>query len=180
MGFSISWVAVKGRSKPAILAELGLQETGSPESVSDWPIGGADLPGGWYLLFLDDLLHPFTEDAALSSLSKGCYVVACQVEEHVMASAAFAYRDGRKTWDVTHEAELGKRHLAENGELPAEYGQVRDGLLKEQDVGDREEHGVDYVWDIPVTLAYEVVGFRHDNVYLKTGGEAQFMELVEQ
>ncbi len=180
MGFSISWIAVQGKPKTSVLAELGLQETGGVESVSDWPMGGAELPGGWYLLFLDDLVHPFTEEEVLSTLSKDCYAVVCQVEEHVMASAAFAYRDGKKVWDVTHESELGKRHRLENGQLPAEYSQVRDTLLKEQDVGDREEHGVDYVWDIPVTLAYEVVGYRHDNAYLKTGEEAQFIELVAQ
>jgi hypothetical protein len=180
MGFSISWVAVQGKPKSAVLDELGLRETGGAEFVSDWPMGGAELPNGWYLLFLNDLLHPFTEETALSSLSKGCYAVTCQVEEHVMASAAFAYRDGKKVWDVTHESELGKRHLLEHGQLPTEYTQVRDRLLQEQDIGDREEHGVDYVWDVPVTLAYEVVGYRHDNVYLKSGGEARFVELVAQ
>jgi hypothetical protein len=170
MGFSISWVAIKGKPKTAVLSELGLRATGGIESVSDWPIGGSELPGGWYLLFLDELAHPFTEEDVLSKLS----------EEHVMASAAFAYQNGKKVWDVTHESELGKRHLLESGQLPSEYLQVRDTLIKEQDVGDREAHGVDYIWDIPVTLAYEVVGFRHDDVYLKTGEEAQFIELVAQ
>ncbi len=132
------------------------------------------------MLFLDELAHPFTEEDVLSKLSKECFAVVCQVEEHVMASAAFAYQNGKKVWDVTHESELGKRHLLESGQLPSEYLQVRDTLIKEQDVGDREAHGVDYIWDIPVTLAYEVVGFRHDDVYLKTGEEAQFIELVAQ
>jgi hypothetical protein len=178
MGFSISWIAIQGKPKAVVLAELELRETGTPESFSEWPVGAAELPGGWYLLFLNDFVHPFTAETVLSSLSVDCYVVACQVEEHVMASSAFAYRSGIKVWDVTHESELGKRHLVANGQLPEQYSQVREGLLHEQDIGDQEDHGVDYVWDIPVTLAYEVVGFRHDNVYLESGGEPEFFELV--
>lgn len=179
MGFSISWIAVHSKPKAIVHAELGLGETGAKESVCDWPMAGVELPGGWYLLFLNDLLHPFTEEAVLSKLSQGCLTVTCQVDEHVMASAAFAYRNGVKRWDVTHESEQGPRHLVENGALPPEYTGVKERLLREQYLGDAEEHGVDYVWDIPVTLAYEVVGYRHDAVELKAGGEPTFCELVE-
>ena len=179
MGFSIAWIAVRDKPKAVVHAELGLRETGAQEAESDWPIAGVELPGGWYLLFLNDLLHPFTEEAVLSKLSQGCLAVTCQVEEHVMASTAVAYRGGVKQWGVTHESDQGPRHLVERGDLPSHYAGIKKRLLNEQDVGDAEAHGVDYVWDMPVTLAHEVVGFRHDAVQLKAGGEPIFCELVD-
>ncbi len=178
MGFSISWIAVQGKSKAAVLAELGLRETGKCEAVSDWPVAGVQLSERWYLLFLNDVLHPYTEHATLSTLSNGCIVIACQAEEHVMASAVYAYQDGVKQWDVTHEAEKGPSHLSEHGQLPFTYASVKESLLEKQKSGDAANEGVDYVWEIPVTLAYEVVGFRHDSAKLKNGGEAAFCELV--
>jgi hypothetical protein len=95
-----------------------------------------------------------------------------------MASSAFAYRNGAKVWDVTHEADSGARHLVERGELPPNFHAVKERLMREQDLGDAEEHGVDYVWDIPVTVAYEVVGYRHDSMELKGGGQPEFYELL--
>jgi hypothetical protein len=91
-----------------------------------------------------------------------------------MASAAYAYENGQKTWAVTHESEQGRRHLAEHGDLPEIYAGVRSQLLAEQDEMDANSEPVDCVWDIPVTLAYELCGYRHDNVYLKSGGESTF------
>ena len=39
---------------------------------------------------------------------------------------------------------------------------------------DAEDEPVDCVWDIPVTLAYNLCGYRHDNVYLKSGETSNF------
>ncbi len=178
MGFSISWIAVQGKSKAAVLTELGLRESGKREPVPDWPVAGSQLSDRWYLLFLNDVLHPYTEHTSLSSLSNGCILIACQVEEHVMASAVFAYQDGIQQWDVTHESEKSAHHLSEHGQLPFVYASVKESLLAKQKSGDAANEGVDYVWDIPVTLAYEVVGYRHDAVKLKNGGEPTFCELV--
>jgi hypothetical protein len=180
MGFSNSWIAIQGKSRSTVLHELQLREVGNPEPFSDWPIGAAELPGGWYLLFLDDVVHRYTEDKFLETHSIDSHIVVCQFEEHVMVSSAFAFRNGVKEWDVTHDAQVSRTHLEETGKLPVEYAAIHNSLMEQQLQSDRENQGVDYIWDVPVTLAYAVVGFRHDNVELKHGGEPKFFELVAQ
>jgi hypothetical protein len=177
MGFSISWIAINGKSKEQVLDQLGLVKTGISDEANESPISGAELPGGWYLLFMNDIAHAFTEESALRSLSASCTVLLCQVDEHVMASAALAYENGESVWNVLHEAERGGRHLAENGVMPSIYNDIRTKLLSDQDDMDAENEPVDCVWDIPVTLAYNICGYRHDNVYLKSGGTSSFTEI---
>jgi|CXWL01.1.fsa_nt_gi hypothetical protein len=179
MGFSISWIAVRGKPKGEILTALALQDTGEPDVANESAASGAELPGGWYILFLNDVMHPFTEEHILAKLSRNCDAVTCQVEEHVMASAAFAYTDGVKVWDIRHESERGPRHLREGGMLPEPYQSIKRDLIAQQDKGDAEEEGVDYIWDIPVTLAFEAVGYRHDHVQLNSGEEPTFTRLAE-
>lgn len=178
MGFSIAWIAVNGKPKAQVLAKLDLSETGIVDEANESPISGAELPGSWYLLFLNDFDHPFTAASALTRLSDECTVIACRVEEHVMTSSVFSYTNGRMHWVVTHEAEQGQRHLVENGDLPEPYLDIRARLFSQQDDADTKSEGVDLVWDIPVTLAYELCGYRHDNAYLKTGEEPIFNVLV--
>jgi hypothetical protein len=174
MGFSISWIAVNGKSKASVLDQLCLVDTGASDEANESPLSGAELPGDWYLLFMNDIAHPFTKESALQSLSASCTVLMCQVEEHVMASAVFAYENGKNVWGVLHEAERGSRHLAEHGAMPVAYNDVRSKLLAEQDGMDAEDEPVDCVWDIPVTLAYNICGYRHGSVYLKSGGTSNF------
>ena len=95
-----------------------------------------------------------------------------------MASSAFAYSNGAKAWDATHEADQGPRHLLERGNLPDAYTEIKARLIAQQVQGDADQEGVDYIWDIPVTLAYEIVGYRHDRVQLKSGTEPKFTALV--
>lgn len=178
MGFSVSWLAIQGKSKPDVLAELGLSDTNEVDEANESSVSGAELPDGWYILFFNDVVHPFVEPKALARLSEGCIAVACQVEEHVMASSAYAYQKGTELWSVTHESELGARHLIERGRFPEVYSDTKAELTEAQDVEDREDQDVDYIWDIPVTLAYEVVGYRHDKVALKSGQEPTFTALA--
>jgi hypothetical protein len=126
MGFSISWVAVRGRTKSAVLSHLLLVDTGVVDEVNESPISGSELPGGWYLVFLNDVSHLFADSASAELLSVGGEVLTCHVEEHVMASAASSYVDGKFMWEILHESDLGIYHLDSRGELPAIYASVRD------------------------------------------------------
>jgi hypothetical protein len=178
MGFSISWLAIRGKNKVQILEYFGLVDTGETDEANESPISGAQLPEGWYIMFFNDLTHPFVEPNSLATVSADCVAVACQVEEHVMASSSYSFENGTEAWSVTHEFELGPRHLVERGHFPDLYSTVKPELTAAQDQGDRENEGVDYIWDIPVTLAYQVVGYRHDRVALKSGGEPYFTSLA--
>lgn len=178
MGFSISWIAVSGTPKADILQILSLVDTAESDEANESPVSGAELPGGWYLLFLNDIVHPFTQAPLLQRLSAGGKVLVCQIEEHVMASAAIMYENSVNIWSVTHESENGIYHLAQDGVLPPSLDKIHAEMKASQDAEGGDDADVDYIFDVPVVLAAAICGYRHDRVALVSGEEPQFTELV--
>jgi hypothetical protein len=163
MGVSLSWLAVRGRSKDDAQRALGLIGTGSHAEYPLPAYRGTELPGGWYLIEMKNFVHPFVMPETLGRLSQGCEIVGCQVGEHVMASAAFAWQDGRRLWEVAHESDEGDDHLDVEGVPPAEFAAIDARLRAEQDAQDPNKNfPVDYLFDIPVELAQACCGYRHD------------------
>lgn len=77
MGFSLSWLAVRGKEAAAVRRVLGVRRTGQREDVPDSPLLGADLPNGWYLVLANGCV--LEESQPLSELSSGGEVVTCFV-----------------------------------------------------------------------------------------------------
>jgi hypothetical protein len=176
MGFAISWLAVRGKSKDALLSELKLRDSGEADEVNETPVSGAEFPDGWYVVFLNDYAHPFVEEVSLLRLSAGCQVIACLIEEHVMASLAMLYENGRLVWRMSHQGEEDILNLETHGTLPGNFGGIRSGLMKEQrEQGDEPE--VDFIFDIPLDLAESICGYRHDQAEYDFG-EPEFTALV--
>lgn len=161
MGFSISWFAIQGQDPATIRQELGLHATGQFDEVPDWPICGAQLPTGWYLIFNNCFDHL---DARWNHLSAESELIACQVEEHVMVSEAIGWSRGQEVWSIKHYSQRpeGIYHLETTGILPAVYVSVHDRLMAEQDRSGGRKSDVDYVFDIPLEVARAITGFKHD------------------
>jgi hypothetical protein len=155
MGASLSWFAIRGKAPEAVLRDFGLRKA-SEAGRRNSSIVGALLPSGWHVI--SHGRHEFT-DEEVARHSQGCEVVACFVEEHVMVSRAAHWKDGREIWTVAHDSQEDLSHLDVRGEPPASFPAVRDRLTKEQE-GDGD---VDFIFDIPVTLAAEVTGYRYDD-----------------
>jgi hypothetical protein len=153
MGASLSWFAIRGKAPEAVLQDFGLKNVG--KEYCKTPFCGGALPSGWYLVIHGR--HEFANDEA-RRLSRGCEVIACFVEEHVMVSRAAGWKDGEQNWSVTHDAQEGDGHLEVKGEPPEGFAAVRDHLTKQQE----EEGGADFIFDIPVALSKEITGYRHD------------------
>lgn len=177
MGFSLSWVAVKGGTPQDVLNELCLRPTGARAEIPETAADGAALPGGWYLVVSNRDELKLTEEATLKSLSYLGEAIACFVEEHVMVSTAMCYSKGAWIWTVKHDAQKGADHLRALGKPPAEFAAIRDRLLKEQAEGDAD---VDYVFEIPVELAQALTGFRHDEAPPGAEGNAEPFEVLER
>jgi hypothetical protein len=176
MGYSLSWLAIKGKSPDAVREFLGLRPTGEREEFPESELCAADLPGGWYLVVSDHTPH-VAPDTALPALSAGCELVTCFVEEHVMASAATGWKDGRRLWSVIHDAQHGHEHLVAEGDFPPAYSAIRDRLLarqRQEDLGkppanrrqqrksgDFSQMRCDYIFNIPVDLAQALTGYTH-------------------
>jgi hypothetical protein len=178
MGFSQSWLAVKGKPPVAVLDALGLRGTDRREELAESPIVGAELPGGWYLVVTNRSGHRLMCEPILERLSAGCEVVTGDVEEHVMVSIATGWKEGRKVWSVVHDAQRGKEHLETEGELPAMFGGIRDELRSKQQAAGGGDADVDYIFDVPVMLAKTLTGYQHD-AHVSWAGDQPFEVLVE-
>ncbi len=156
MGFSISWLAVRGKSPAQVRKEFGAVPTGEFEEIPESPVVSATLENGWYLVFVNDRRE--TPDHVLAQLSKSAELVTCGVEEHVMWAYARRWKDGKEIWHVERDAQQGPDHLEARGNLPTVFESLRsDFTRKHAELGD-----ADYLFEIPVELAKAITGFRHD------------------
>jgi hypothetical protein len=154
MGFSLAWFAAQGIDRDDFLERLGFTDTGEVDEYFDQDHSGGELPGGWYIILTSDLglLAP----DKLARWSTGCRLVATVVHEDSANSLATEWKDGRLIWSVSHDGSEGGDQLAVEGQLP----DVFDELKHEADA----LQVADVVFDIPLDLAAELTGFRHDEM----------------
>lgn len=168
MGYSLSWIAVKGKPAQAVRDELSFRRTDKREEIPESELAAVEMPSGWYLI-VSNHTEQVVSDAAMRRLaSSGCELVTCFVEEHVMISRATGWKDGQLQWSVTHDGQKGLLHLDVQGEPPAEFAAIRDRTFAEQSAGDRD---CDYLFDIPVETARSMTGYRHDEDIPGLSGE---------
>jgi hypothetical protein len=158
VGFKISWIGFDGKGKAGALDMLGLQETGEPDEANEAPFSGAEFPGGWFILFSNDF--GFVSPERLTRLSADCRIVACQVHEGVMVSAAYGYERGSCMWELAHDAQQGIDDLSVSGLPPPSFASIRQRLTQAQETAVGGD--VDYIFDIPVEVAAAVCKYRHD------------------
>jgi hypothetical protein len=160
MGFSISWVGFKNLSKAEVLKRSGFHDTGVHDEANEAPFSLAELPTGWVVLFSNDFDYGSSEH--LIGLSSGAMVLSCQAEEHVMFSAAHCYANGQEAWSVSHDSQKGRYEISTRGTLPPAFAPIKIRLSAKQDDSGGAASNVDYTFDIPVELAAELTGYRHD------------------
>jgi hypothetical protein len=159
MGFSLVWFAVQGIGKDDFLERAGFEDTGEVDEYFEEEHSGGELEGGWYVVVSNDmnLLDP----AKLPKWSAGGRLVACVVHEGSMNSLAMEWADGRQVWSVFHDGGDGGDQLDVEGALPEAFEELkREAMTLKSDGGE----GVDFVFDIPLDLAAELTGFRHDEM----------------
>jgi hypothetical protein len=160
MGFSISWIAFKDIRKPEALKRLQFRDTGHDDPLNQAPFSMADLRSGWALLYVNDF--EFGTDEHLVGLSAEGTVVACQVEEHIMFSAAHFYTSGKEDWSVWHDSEHdGRYDVSTRGVAPPQLAAIVERLTALQDRNGGEKSMIDFLFNVPVELAAELTGYRH-------------------
>jgi len=157
MGYSLSWVAVKGAKPETVNSLLGLRATDVWAEIPESSTVGASLPTGWYLI---SFRRKELGEHTLRRLSGMGEVVYCFVEDHVMFSQASGWKNGEFLWSVTHDCEKGIYHLDVKGAAPASLDKIHKKLISEQDAEDQAD--ADYIYDTPAELAKSLTGFRHD------------------
>lgn len=160
MGFRISWIGFQGHSKSEVLKIMGLVDTGVVDEANESSFCGAEIPGGWYIVFANDF--EFVTRKRLQSMSRHGVVIACQVHEGVMVSAAYGYDQGVEQWALLHNSENGIRDLDVSGSPPLVFEEVRSRLSRAQEENGGASAGVDYFFDIPVETVEAICGYTHN------------------
>lgn len=160
MGFKISWVGFHELSKSEVLDLFGGTDSGIADEANEAPFSIAEIPSGWVVLFSNDF--GFVSEEALEALSARGAVVAWQVHEGIMVSAAYCYDRGKQQWALLHNSENGVTDLSVWGELPTAFESVRERLAKEQENNGGDDADVDYFFDIPIETAQALCPYRHD------------------
>ena len=154
MGYAISWLAIRGKTERLVLASLGLEKTGgtAERPESKW---STTRLGDWVVIWSNSY-DPRRFRPAGSRLNGE--VVICDLEEHVMFVSVAAFNNGTMSWRIVHDAQQAPDHLAIEGTPPESLARIQT----EQFARVGEDREVDFIFDIPVRVAQELVGFRHD------------------
>jgi hypothetical protein len=158
MGYSIAWVAIRGTPIDQALIATGLSSTSVLAEYASKPFTGQALPSGWYLLVATRCDSPLISNKVLAELSSGGQVIGCSIEEHVMFSSAEFWQGGQNLWKVEHSSENGLRHIHSTGAPPDSLKEVVAEANREQD----KDSEVDCFFEVPLILARELCGFKHD------------------
>jgi len=165
MGYSITWCAVREEAAQAFLQKLALSTTGKREEVPESLISTASLDTGWRIVWYNKYECPFLRAQDLRELSKDEDVLLCHVEEHVMASSCEMWSRGARKWWMSHEGEEGPNGLSTEGALPESFPGIRLEMEEEQRTAGGDSTDVDYLFDVPLRVAEQLVGFKHDGDY---------------
>lgn len=154
MGYAISWLAIRGNTESSALASLDLEKTGRTEELpeSEW---STTRVRDWVVIWSNSF-KPGQFRRAGSKLNGE--VIICDVEEHVMFVSVAAFKNGAMSWRIVHDAQKAPDHLVIEGTPPESFAHIKT----EQFAHVSEDREVDFIFDIPVRLAQELVGFRHD------------------
>lgn len=155
MGFRISLLAAKA-GKAAVLARLGLIDTGQVDEANEAALSAAELPNGWTIVWANDC--DWADAARLDGLTPPPSVVTLMVHEGVMA-ADLRVNDGAGQWSVGYGVE---REGELTGNWPASFAPI---VAEAQECVKQDEDGeVDHLFDVPVAIMEAITGHRYDSV----------------
>jgi hypothetical protein len=161
MGYSLSWLAVKGMTAEEVFRTIGAKKTGYLASYSSDDLSYLDMKNGWHLLCFGHQNIMNSEPSLLQKLSASADVISVSVFEGENISSAGGWKNGTRTWFVLHEFERGERHLETSGALPECFESVRNEITAE---AESKNFNCDYFLDIPTIIGLRIVGFIHDRV----------------
>lgn len=162
MGFAITWCAVREDSAERFLEELGLAATGEFEELPESPISMAKLDTGWRVIWVNEYACSFLALSEVERLSKTRNILLCLVEEHVMASSSEMWLGGKCQWRLSHQGENGPKGIESEGKVPEFAARIREEMEKAQEADGGDDAEVDHMFEIPLKVAQQLVGFKHD------------------
>jgi hypothetical protein len=160
LGYRISWLARRSE-KDALLAALGLADTGEPDEANEAPFSAAELPTGWTVIWAND--EEYASQPLAERLSRdGEPAIAVHVNETCMHSTAALFEAGECRWYIHHEGDERIDFVEIEGIPPPETETIVQNLRARQTEEDAGSARVDHLFDIPLEVARAVCGYKHD------------------
>jgi hypothetical protein len=161
-GMSLAWFAVQGVGPEELLERVGFVDTGEADTYFEAEHTGGELPGGWYVIVTEQVA--MLEPAKLAAWSVGARLVGAIVHEETSTSLAMEWKDGSQVWSVFHDGSAAERSLGVDGQLPEAFGPISEELMAVQAEADATGAEFNAAFDIPLNLAEDITGFRHDEM----------------
>jgi hypothetical protein len=159
MGLSCSWIAIKGASQADLLDAIGM-ETSDQKVIpgeQSTKFSFHSFPNGWSVLFSEDF--DWGDHERVRDLSRFGSAIGCQFEDHVeMTSTAVGAKDGVELWRV-HHFNTPKYRLDISAAPPSELEAIKAKFFRLQDEDGGEKSSVDYICEIPISLAKAITGY---------------------
>jgi hypothetical protein len=127
-----------------------------------FPLAAAMSDAGWYLIVADGWNHRFVQPSVLTRLSSHADVVTCTVDERNLAAAASGWSRGERQWSVSYAGEDDPGNVIVDGTPPEPFAAVRDALTEKSGADDAGDLLLDPLFEIPIELARQIVGYRPD------------------
>lgn len=165
---SYSWIAVKGRPKDEVFAELEVEPTGGPEAGEKLSWG--ETAKGW--LVVRSMGTKFATSDRLQLVSRGAEAVGFWGTTVSMGAQARYFRDGQELWTVDYDCEKDPP-VTWTGEPPG----LAD-ILESARQADGPGTG-DLIYDVPADVAFGMCGHNEENEWLdryglrKVGGQGE-------
>lgn len=160
MGISLSWVAVETLPSGVALSRLSLNNTAKTCTYPFKGVASHALPNNWLLVAAGRCDHRIANAKSMAALSVDCRAVTCAIEEHVNFASSELWQDGKRIWHVEHQGDEDPEHMSSEGQLPQRF----HDLMRTVEPQDSENLDGHFHMDIPLILAKELTGFRHDEV----------------
>jgi hypothetical protein len=168
MGFNMAWLAFKDAAPEKVLEIMDLTDSRQDDTCHEADISGAQLPTGWYIVWLADISLPDQDNLAKWSETVD-ELLCAQISEGAMISMASAFRNGAPAWWILHNPEQGVFDLQTGGEPPACLDGIRTELTARQTAEGGETAPVDFIFDIPLTVLASLCGFEHSKTVFDWG-----------
>lgn len=158
MRSALSWLALHSDRMPDLLAPFALHPAQGAADHTDSDFAAAALPSGWLVLWANQYEPPEFGEAMLRPLSAKGDVLLAHVEENQLSASVEFWRQGERLWRVVRNA----AGFQVDGDPPEAFLQIRAHHQQLQAEADTVGEAVDHLFEVPLALAQQLTGFRHD------------------
>ena len=175
---SRTWLAVKGKAADAVCRDLDLRPGMAVTRPRRFALEGAASEAGWYLIVAAGWDHRLIQEPVLEKLSAGCEVLTCTVDEGNLSSRAAGWRDRRRVWSVSYEGEDVPGEVLAEGDLPLTFEIISRDLTNKSKAEDAGDLLLDPLFEIPIELVHNAVGYRFDEPSHAFDGRFVLLEAI--